>query len=286
MKKFIGVYMLSFVLFVSNTNAQTLSKIIADDFPNTSEEAFEINFEMDVNGTTETDTDEDWFKFTLSQDDGVIVTLFPSGYYGNNKLYLYEENEALSVYPSSIESEKFDDSKNRQISLNLKSGTYYIKIKRGYDGKESYNYNFNVRIYGAEESNITLDGKTVLYCKEHPIECGITNDIFKYTDEDIDKTKTDTIAYCKDNPSACGIVVSNPITKTDISELNDGWHLLGSSEEIVDLSIFDEVLTVWSWNNGWKAYSPVPDINKTIQSSGTIGTLNKVDAKNGFWIFK
>jgi hypothetical protein len=76
------------------------------------------------------------------------------------------------------------------------------------------------------------------------------------------------------------------VNKTDISSLSPGWHLIGTTQKITDLSIFDSAKSVWSWENGWSSYSPIAGINDTIKSSPNIDVIKQINSKRGFWVFK
>ena len=79
--------------------------------------------------------------------------------------------------------------------------------------------------------------------------------------------------------------ISVGITQAKLDNLSDGWHLLGTGTDINDTSIFDNIKTVWKYDNGWQAYSPNETTNSLIQSSG-IDPLKNIGANKGFWINK
>ncbi len=71
-----------------------------------------------------------------------------------------------------------------------------------------------------------------------------------------------------------------------INSLDSGWSLAGTSVSITDMSIFDNVKTVWAWNgNSWMIYSPLQSIQNII-SSYSISPLTEISANSGFWINK
>ena len=286
--------------------------LISDDFPSTPQTALEIGFTSDINGTIEAETDEDWFKFTLQQDDGIIITAFNSGsviwldeqvrqvYYLHkatdfayidtygNYYDVYDPDELIDWYP--FPSMIIDDNGNAYVDaiigtpLNLTKGTYYIQIKNTKGAIDDYS--FNVRINGEVEPEVSLNASTMKYCQEHPVECGITNDGFMYTEADINKSISDTKVLCAEDPIACGIQEVKAVTAEDINTLESGWHLVGTSQAITDLGVFDTAKVVWAWNNGWKLYSPVQSIQETIASSLSYTSLDQIDAQKGFWVLK
>ena len=109
---------------------------------------------------------------------------------------------------------------------------------------------------------------------------------FIYTESDLINSVDSTKLLCKENPTLCGIQEVKTITTEDISNLESGWHLVGTSQAITDLSIFDTAKVVWAWNNGWKFYSPIQSIQETIASSLSYTSLDQIDAQKGFWILK
>lgn len=272
------IYALAFVASIT-----LQAHLISDDFPNTADNALEINFLSDINGTIETDTDEDWFKFTLDHDDGVIIKDVAVS--NGNFLEVYTRSEALSSNPERIAILGFN-YEDQSITLNLSAGTYYIKVYQYYGHYTNKNYAFTLRINGETAPAITLDAKTVQYCKDHPSACGITNDSLAYTQADINATIDSTKTLCKNNPSLCGIAPANILTLEDINTLSSGWHLVGTSEAINDFSLFSSVKVLWYWENGWKVYSPVEAIETSIQNSTSIRQLDTINAKKGFWILK
>ena len=64
------------------------------------------------------------------------------------------------------------------------------------------------------------------------------------------------------------------------------WSLLGTSEAITDMSVFDDVRVVLVYKNGaYKAYSPDINIRIELRDKG-YEVINSIDANSGFWIKK
>ena len=266
MNKLLNYGFVLLFLGLISLEARDLKAVIADDFPNTVADAVPISFGITINGSIETSIDYDYFKFELKQTDGIIIN--NAGNDNSNYPYIF----LLDSNGKQLAKEMV--SRDDEVaSINLNAGTYYIGVY--YYGDGTTNYHFDLSINGAEAPTIVLDTATVAYCKLHPLECGITNGSLAYTEADINKTVTDTKTFCVSNPTACGIVTTNPLTANDISLLNSGWHLLGTSEEMTDLSILDNVKTVWSWNNGWKAYSHDNTIKEAINNSSILIQIEK-----------
>jgi len=76
------------------------------------------------------------------------------------------------------------------------------------------------------------------------------------------------------------------ITKDKINSLANGWHLMGTSIPINNLDIFNNIKTIWKYNNGWEAYSPNNSTQTLIENKSEIGTLKNIEADKGFWINK
>lgn len=289
------------VIFFSMFLAIVYADLIVDDFPNNAyQDTQEISFISDVTGTIEVIDDEDWFKFVLLNDDGIIINLNKGVGYPI-KLNLYTKNEAQnqSLQKDVLVSEYFPDSysKNKQIKLNLTKGTYYIKIY-GFDNSEINTYNFNIRINGDNEPDIVTDALTMQYCKNNPSECGIVtsyNNSEFYSQDDINKiiqdTNTTTIEYCKSNPSSCGIAIPEVVDESTLDNYlfeNNTWHLLDYEALLILLSSFDKenanaIKAIWSYSDGqWSAYSFDESILENIKKSN-INILDKIEKKKGYW---
>lgn len=76
------------------------------------------------------------------------------------------------------------------------------------------------------------------------------------------------------------------LTKEMIDNYPTGWSLVGSSEAVEDLSLFDDVSLVWKWNNGtWEAYSNNP-YTKTLIENSNFSEIQTIEPNSGFWIKK
>jgi hypothetical protein len=80
--------------------------------------------------------------------------------------------------------------------------------------------------------------------------------------------------------------MQSSITQEYISSLDNGWHLLGTENNITNVSIFDNIQIVWQYKNDkWKAYSQ-QEIYKNAISDANISTFDQIDKNSGFWILK
>ena len=290
------------LLYILLTLTITLeAALISDDFPNTYEDATVIDFTTDVNGTLSsaaTDPDEDWFTFTLEKSDGVILsgkadadtavtlyTMSSTTFCTNNAVCVTDtvpleiESFTMSQFHQVIFAKNlgltnaittFDINGNPTTSVS--SSMYYLQV----DGSLASEYSFSLRLNEAEEVEAVLDASTLEYCQNNPNKCGITDDVIV----------SDTKALCAENPTLCGIQEIKTITTEDINNLESGWHLVGTSQAITDLGVFDTAKVVWAWSNGWKLYSPIDTIQTTIDNSTTVGVITKLESKKGFWVLK
>lgn len=66
------------------------------------------------------------------------------------------------------------------------------------------------------------------------------------------------------------------LKQSDIDALTAGWHLLGTSSEIDDFSIFENIDLIWKFDGDrWQVYA-----NKGV------GSFDKIEKNRGFWIKK
>lgn len=77
----------------------------------------------------------------------------------------------------------------------------------------------------------------------------------------------------------------NTSTSNDASfVINNGWTLIGISQDILDMKIFDNVDLVWYYKNEqWYAYSADIDTRNLLTSSG-YPLINEIAARQGFWV--
>jgi len=243
---------------------------ILDDYPSSMETAELIELNTTINGSIETIDDSDYFKFVLESGDGVVIDNASS----NNALGI----ELLTLINGTVK----ELARNSMYSnpstiavLNLDAGVYYIGVH--HNSNHSGNYVFTLKINDGDNSIVYLDQTTVDYCKSNPTECGLDTGIYEFTDADLSE------AYQQGKADGA---ISYAITAADIESLGNGWHLLGTQSTIEDFSIFHSVKSVWYWDNGWRAYSPVTSIYSTIEESADVGRLDVIYPHRGFWVFK
>ena len=85
------------------------------------------------------------------------------------------------------------------------------------------------------------------------------------------------------------LVAASLAVASETIQLEAGWQLLGTSESIKDMSIFDNgaIKTVWIFDKvteSWKAFSNDSDIKKLIEESNITSPLYSIDSNKGFWI--
>jgi subtilisin family serine protease len=76
------------------------------------------------------------------------------------------------------------------------------------------------------------------------------------------------------------------LNDTIISELDLGWHLLGTSVDISDMSIFDSSTLVFArgTDQKWDAWSPLSNVEDNIKSSGKYDFIETIPKNNGIWV--
>lgn len=82
------------------------------------------------------------------------------------------------------------------------------------------------------------------------------------------------------------IVLGTSMYAQDIN-VTSGWHLKGASENITNLEVFtsDCVSTVWTYDNGWKAYSSDSSTRSALEATlGSDKILDSINNEDGFWI--
>ena len=153
---------------------------------------------------------------------------------------------------------------------------------------------------------ITGNGSTVISSSGQG--CATSN--FSYSQDDIALAKEEQKTACQNDPASCGIVDSSgistiwdqcqadplscgitntveQISSSNISSLSNGWHLLGTSLTIDNMSIFNDAHTVWYFeNNRWKVYTFDMSLKQAITDSVMVDTLNELKPNSGFWIMK
>jgi len=95
--------------------------------------------------------------------------------------------------------------------------------------------------------------------------------------------------YVIDNPEEFGLInvaSVQDVTYETISNLVVGSHLIGSSTEIADLSIFDSAVVIWTFQNGkYKAYTSSADLKEKIVGAG-YELVERIAASAGIWVIK
>ena len=76
------------------------------------------------------------------------------------------------------------------------------------------------------------------------------------------------------------------LDKTYIDSLALGWHLIGTSDAILDMSIFENVDIVWVYNDGeWKWYTEKDEYLPLLKKSG-FTKLSSIKPLSGVWVYK
>lgn len=76
------------------------------------------------------------------------------------------------------------------------------------------------------------------------------------------------------------------LDKTFIDSLGLGWHLVGTSEAMLDMSIFDSADIVWVYQDGsWQWYT-VNDIYKPTLVDSGFPEIKSIKPLSGIWVYK
>jgi len=87
-------------------------------------------------------------------------------------------------------------------------------------------------------------------------------------------------------PEAVAQTGRETVNAAYIENLSSGWHLLGTSQPITDLSIFASATLVWSNASGqWLGHGPSDDTASRIEASG-YPAIDAIGANQGFWVYK
>ena len=70
----------------------------------------------------------------------------------------------------------------------------------------------------------------------------------------------------------------------ELDDLNTGWNLIGSANEVDDLSIFDKYGLVWGYSNDqWNVYTDVGYLKMLLQDYNLV---EKYPKNNAVWVYK
>lgn len=74
-------------------------------------------------------------------------------------------------------------------------------------------------------------------------------------------------------------------TGTLLSNLKAGWNFIGTSEEIVNFDVFDDVSIVWTYIDGiWMGYSSNLDYAKSLRKQNMLVT--SIPRNSGLWVYQ
>lgn len=77
-----------------------------------------------------------------------------------------------------------------------------------------------------------------------------------------------------------------PVTAEYVEALSPGWHMVGSSMDIVDLAVFDSARAIWRSESGvWQVHANDEAILEKVVASG-YNLLYDIPANGGFWVQK
>ena len=86
------------------------------------------------------------------------------------------------------------------------------------------------------------------------------------------------------NMSDANVSLSGKSYETSVGTLASGWHLLGAGNEMnVSNLENNNIQTIWTYENSWRAYSPNTNIMSLITQAG-ITPLESIKQAQGFWV--
>jgi len=197
------------------------------------------------------DSANEYYTFTLVDDGQVIF---------RTKLdtltYFKTFNDDYSYYSSDC---SFNILTNNFKSCFFEKGKYIFQVSSYYDGNSG-----SFSIFSPKMSDyISLESENKIY-----------------SEADLNSTITATKKLCRENPTSCGIDTESSnlkLTKDFVDNLPSNWNLIGSSESISSFGIFDNVETLWFYENSeWVNYNP---------NSSTPPTVSPTNFQ-GFWLRK
>lgn len=83
------------------------------------------------------------------------------------------------------------------------------------------------------------------------------------------------------------VINSSKLDKDFVDSLPTGWHLVGTSEAIDDLSIFDNATLIWIFTDGeWFWYTADSNYKNLLENSGVPSIKSGIKPLSGVWIYK
>lgn|GEM_PF-6951621 len=236
------------------------SDSVIDDFANDFESAKTIPFGKTIEGSFDTISDIDMFRVDLATTDTVTITL---------------TNKAINKAPYDIMNFYIiPDTQAEMVQGQLNSITnsywYYVGKYFSENSLLSFILDFprdtNIAyITSVKSLNLAQGSYYVVliaskenYSFDYSLKVDLTNSN-SATDEKSDKS--------------CNL------TSEFISNLPNGWSLIGSSNAVNDFSMFDSLESVWKYNNSqksWQHYNP----------SSTMPPKFNINDFDGLWIKK
>ncbi len=87
-------------------------------------------------------------------------------------------------------------------------------------------------------------------------------------------------------PQSLALQEENVISEELISSLPSGWHLLGTSAQVRDFSVFQSAESVWKFKDSvWGVYTQSSSLSRAIDRA-TYPEFSIIEAGSGFWVKK
>ena len=173
----------------------------------------------------------------------------------------------------------------------------YIVFGREYQSKDFFDYTLDQESCGGTTNNemvsvvtltATVDNQKIYY--DH-WEDGYESDIMNPSQSSTEiYTLNKGDAFWLSSTVQTTVTLNGDTSETTSKVLNSGWNLISfsgsSAESIAD--VFDgngQIISVWTYDDGWKAWSPSSYINSLIANTiGAENILSLIKPGKGYWI--
>jgi hypothetical protein len=187
------------------------------------------------------------------------------------------------------------DDKN--ISISPTNIAYAIGTKTGmpvglYTFDNKYKHNVVISPSWTKDPDIILKGGcdgdgdvNATSCSKGDYTIGLA---FNIGDLKPGETKVINLGYLFGTSlkKAVESTVKAKFDKTFVDSLELGWHLVGNSDAILDMSLFDSVDLVWTFNAGrWEWYANDEEYKAVLSESG-FKEIKGIKPLSGIWIYK
>jgi beta-glucanase (GH16 family) len=245
-----------------------------------------------------------WYEDDYYEDrQSIALNFFEQGFYS-----VYEIGPADNDKSEVRHNTDFNEASNDFELLNEQAHTF--KVEYTSEGLSWYYDGVEVRKEVATLKEIPTQPMRVIFYNwldemlqynvtsaDMPVDTTITS--FKFTPVDEGGTSCDPIPIPTTTTNSDGTTTVDGdttvvITDEDLKALQNtitllqpnNMHLVGYTEAITNLSVFQGAKVVWIYSNGsWQGYSPYSKV-RTLLEANDITVFEEIPAYSGFWIQK